>query len=170
MKKRTHILVWILILLLTLFCACKETPAEPFQFAEYTFADTTFTYDGEHYDVSTRAPLINAIRSVETVGRKLVIQCHTGPKNAVYCIFDAEQKTFEQDIIGCNLTWHSNDLSTAVYSFWSDVRMYDGTILKSYELTDGAYILDLAFSEDNTRLIVTIWGESEDDTDTISLT
>ncbi len=167
MKRRIRIC--ILVLLLSLLCACKETPTEPFRFAEYTFADTTFIYDGAFYDVSTRVPSINAITSVETVGRKLVIECHVGPKNSVYCIFDAERGAFDKDIFGCNLTWHANDISTAVYSFRSDVCSYDGTILKSYALTDGAYIRDLAFSEDNTALTVTIWGESEDRTDTIKL-
>ena len=137
---------------------------------EFSFEGTVFHYGGHDYDVSSRAGPINSILSAVPVGQKIVIECHVGPKNGVYCIFDTETASFDEDIIGDHLIWHSDDITTAVYSFWSEVYAYDGTFLKSYDLAEDAYLYDLAFSDDHTELEVTIvHGDGTDETDTIGL-
>lgn len=39
-------------------------------------------------------------------------------------------------------------IPAAVYSFWSEVRAYDGSVLKTYNLEKDGCIHDLAFSGD----------------------
>ena len=60
------------------------------------------------------------------------------------------------DLKGTHLIWYNDDITTAIYAFWSDIYTYDGSIIKSYDLTENELIYDLAFSDNNTKLIVTI--------------
>ncbi|MDE6992024.1 MAG: hypothetical protein K2P42_15365 [Lachnospiraceae bacterium] len=138
--------------------------------ARFSFEGTVFHYGNHDYDVSARNQSINSILSAVPVGQKIVIKCHVGPKNGVYCIFDTESESFDEDIIGNNLIWHSDDIATSVYSFWSEVHTYDGGIVKTYDLAEDALIYDLKFSDDCTKLDVTIvHDDGTDETDTITL-
>lgn len=112
-----------------------------------SFEGTVFRYAGQDYDISTRIKSVNSILSVIPVGQKFVIECHIGPKNGAYCIFDTENESFDEDIIGNHLIWHSDDITTSVYSFWSEIHTYDGSIIKKYDLEEDAFIYDLAFSD-----------------------
>ncbi len=135
-----------------------------------SFDGTVFYYGDHEYDVSARDISINSILSAVPVGQKIVIACHVGPKNGVYCIFDTENESFDEDIIGNHLIWHSDDITTSVYSFWSEVYTYDGSLIKTYDLTEDAYIYDLAFSDDYEKLDVTIaHNDGTKETDTLSL-
>lgn len=138
--------------------------------ASFSFEGTVFHYGTHDYDVSSRNQSINSILSAIPVGQKIVIECHVGPKNGVYCIFDTESESFDDDIIGNNLIWHSDDIATAVYSFWSEVHTYDGGIIKTYDLAEDALIYGLKFSDDCTKIDVTIMhDDGTDETDTIAL-
>lgn len=138
--------------------------------ANFSFEGTIFHYGTHDYDVSSRNQSINGILSAIPVGQKIVIECHVGPKNGVYCIFDTESESFDEDIIGNNLIWHSDDIATSVYSFWSEVHTYDGDIIKTYNLAEDALIYDLKFSDDCTKIDVTIVDDDgTDETDTIAL-
>ena len=123
---------------------------------DFSFEGTTFHYGEHDYDVTSRTEAINSILSAVPVGEKIVVECHAGPKNEVYCIFDTVRKSFVADLQGNHLIWYNDDITTAVYSFWSDIYTYDGSIIKSYDLAENEFIYDLAFSDDNTKLIVTI--------------
>lgn len=123
---------------------------------DYSFEGTVFYYGEQTYDVTSRVEAINCIIDAVSVGEKIIVECHVGPKNAVYCIFDTNSQAFENDLVGCNLIWHDNDIKTAVYSYWSDIYKYDGSIIKSYDFAEDEYISNLAFSDDKTKLIVTI--------------
>lgn len=108
--------------------------------------------------------------SVTPAREKLVIECHVGPKNSIYCIFDTKSKCFDTDLTGNHLTWYNNDITTSVYSFWSDVYAYDGSIIKAYDLAENEFIHDLAFSDHDTKLNVTIiCDEGTERIDTIDL-
>jgi hypothetical protein len=124
--------------------------------AEFSFEGTTFYYGGRSYDLTSRVQSINSILSVVPVGDNLVIECHVGPKNGVYSIFNTTSETFEADIIGCHLVWYDDDITTAVYAYWSDICTYNGDIIKSYDLAENQYIYQLDYSNDHTRLNVTI--------------
>lgn len=135
----------------------------------FSFEGTVFYYGTHDYDVSSRNQSINSILSAIPVGKKIVIECHVGPKNGVYCIFDTERESFDEDIIGNNLIWHSDDITTAVYSFWSEIHTYDGNVIKTYNLAEDSHIYDLAFCDNNTKLDVTIAHDDGTETDTIAL-
>ena len=46
----------------------------------------------------------------------------------------------------------------------------DGSIIKSYNFTENEYVADLEFSDDNTKLIATIYSiDGNDRSDTIEL-
>lgn len=123
---------------------------------EFSFEGTTFYYGEDSYDITLRMEEINAILSAVSVGDRIVISCHVGPKNGVYCIFDTGSESFEKEILGNHLIWHSDDITTAVYSFWSDIYIYDGNLIKSYDLAENELIYELAYSDNNTKLNVTI--------------
>lgn len=127
---------------------------------DFSFTGTTFYYDGQSYDVTSCVEAIDSITSALPVGDKIVVECHAGPKNGVYCIFDTGSHAFEANIIGNNLTWRGDDITTAVYSFWSDIYSFDGAIIKSYDLAEDEFISNLTLSDDNAKLLVTIESDS----------
>ena len=53
-----------------------------------------------------------------------------------------------------------DDLSTAVYSYWSDIYALNGTKLAALELTSGEEISGLAFAPDGVSIIATVSGKS----------
>ncbi len=135
----------------------------------FHFEKTTFYYGENSYDVTSRVPSINLIMSATPVGQKIVVECHVGPKNGVYCIFDTVTESFECDLKGNNLIWYNDDITTAVYSLWSGVYKYDGSVLKSYELKENEFIDELTFSDDFTKLIVKIDNGETEEVDIIDL-
>ncbi len=137
--------------------------------ASFSFEGSIFHYGTYDYDVSSRNQSINSILSAIPVGQKIVIECHVGPKNGVYCIFDTESESFDEDIIGNNLIWHSDDITTAVYSFWSEIHTYDGNVIKTYDLAEDSHIYGLAFCDNYAKLDVTIAHNDGTETDTIAL-
>lgn len=121
---------------------------------------TTFLYDSKQYDLSQRNSAINAITNQYQIGDYLIFEGHTGPQNGVYCIFNTVTQTFEPDIQGANLTWNDSDIRSIVYSFWSDVYAYDGTLLASLPLSEGDYINGLRYLDDPPQIEVQIMTAS----------
>ena len=166
MKHTLTVLTLLLVLLLSSCGQNKDLQHEEIkdssddilqssELTEFSFEGTIFHYREQSYDVTSRVEAINSILSAVPVGEKIVIECHVGPKNGVYCIFNTVSKSFETDIFGNHLIWHSDDITT-VYSFWSDVYTYDGEIIKSYDLAGNAFIYDLTYSDNHSKLNVTI--------------
>lgn len=144
--------------------------SESSESSEFSFEGCTFYYKGQGYDVSSWAPSITSILSAIPVGEKIVVECHGGPENGIYRIFDTVSETFDEDIVGNHLIWNNDDITTSVYSFWSSVYKYDGSIIKTYDLTEDSFIYDLEYSNDYTKINVRIvHGDGTDETDTISL-
>ena len=124
----------------------------------YSFDGTVFHYSGRGYDVASRVVGINSIVSAFPVGEKIVVECHVGPKNGVYCIFNTVTNSFDTDLFGSNLIFSGNDVTTAVYTFWSEILRYDGTVIKSYDLAESEFISGQEFFDDGTKLRVWITG------------
>lgn len=102
-----------------------------------------------------------AVIGHEVVGDYVIAQGHVGPYNAVYGIINTKTQKAEKYISGVNLIWHSDDINTIVYSFWSDVCAYNGTVLASIDLASNGYvntesISKLSFSDDFTQVEVEI--------------
>ena len=164
-----RILIMHMLLLMLLCSACGQEPtvqgsdvptrsgvSEPVN--SYSFEGTVFHHRGRSYDVASRVGGINSIVSAFPVGEKIVVECHAGPKNGVYCIFDTVSDSFETDLLGSNLIFSGNDITTAVYTFWSEIHRYDGTVIKSYDLAENEFIRELEFFDDHAKLRVWIAG------------
>ena len=179
-----RVLLPLLFLIMFLLPACEQQQdfseiddqelsnnvTQSFEEKDFSFEGTTFYYGGQSYDVTSRVEAINSILSAVPVGDKIVIECHVGPKNEVYCVFDTIDRSFEADIFGNHLIWYNDDITTAVYSFWSDIYSYDGNIIKSFDFAEDEFIYDLTFSDENAQLIVTIvCGDGTEEIDMIDL-
>lgn len=145
------------------------TPAEPAEQANavqnsveglIAFDGTVFTYNDQSYDIADRIPSVNAIMSCAVVGKNIVVEGHIGPKNGVYCMFNTETEEFDKDIFGTHLIWYDEDISTAVYSLWSDIYNYDGDVIATVDGDEGSIIYELAFVEDHSKVQATIVTES----------
>ncbi len=118
---------------------------------------TTFYYNGRAYDMRELDQGINAVNHCEKVGKYIVVDCHVGPHNGIYGIFNTETESFEKMIAGHHLTWHSDDIATAVYGFWNEIYNYDGELIAKCDI--GQYeggIRGIEFIEEDTKLKVTL--------------
>ena len=83
-----------------------EDTQQSAELSEFSFEGTTFFYGEHSYDLSSRVKAINSILSAVPVGEKLVVECHVGPKNGVYCISDL---AFSDDHTKLNVTIRGED-------------------------------------------------------------
>ena len=134
---------------------------------------TNFYYKGNAYDVRELDQGINAIEHCEKVGEYIVVEGHVGPHNGIYGIFNTETESFEKTITGHGLTWHSDDITTAVYGFWNEIYNYDGELIAKCDIgQDEGSIRGIEFIEENTKLKVTLsyYAKEEKFTEIYSLT
>ena len=125
-------------------------------FYSVTFEGTMLFYKDRPYDVTLQNRAINSISSAIPAGEKLVVECHVGPQNSVYCIFDTVSRSFDGHITGNNLVWYDDNVETSVYAFGTEIYTYDGRLIKSYEFEENEYIYQMEFSDDHTKLNVEI--------------
>ena len=78
----------------------ESVTAVPDTVLPYSYDGTTFTYAGKDFDITSYAPIANAITSAQTVGSVVVVECHINPKNSVYLIFDAVTEDFFYELGG----------------------------------------------------------------------
>ncbi len=114
-----------------------------------------FYYGEEAYNM-TEFGQTDGITDITPAGNFLVIQCHVNPNISLYGIFDTDSRAFVKTFAGGCLTWYDDDITTAVYCFRSEIYAYDGTCIRSYELSEPEWIDDIRFSEDHTEITVTI--------------
>lgn len=134
---------------------------------------TNFYYKGKAYDMRELEQGINAIEHCEKVGEYIVVEGHVGPHNGIYGIFNTETESFEKTITGHGLTWHSDDITNAVYGFWNEIYNYDGELIAKCDIgQDEGSIRGIEFIEDNTKLKVTLsyYAKEEKFTEIYSLT
>jgi len=129
----------------------------------YSVQGAVFTYNGKEHALAEQDANINAIADVRSAGQYIVIDGHAGPKHGIYCIFDTDAEAFVKSFPGTNLVWRGDDLSTAIYSFWSDVLDFEGNILTRCELTGSAFIRELGFSADGETILVNIVSDDGSD-------
>ena len=118
---------------------------------------TNFYYKGKAYDMRELDQGINAIEHCEKVGKYIIVECHVGPHNGEYGIFNTETESFEKMIAGHSLTWHSDDITTAIYGFWNEIYNYDGELIAKCDIgQEEGGIRGIEFIEENTKLKVTL--------------
>ena len=125
-----------------------------------TLDSTTVSFGKKSWDFAGQYPSLSGFEGSETVGNYLVVTGRLGKKNDLYVVFNAIDGTLLKTFPGNNLIWQGNDLSTAVYSYWSDVYALNGTKLAALELASDEEISGLAFAPDGVSIIATVSGKS----------
>ena len=125
-----------------------------------TLDSTTVSFGKKSWDFAGQYPSLSGFEGSETMGNYLVVTGRLGKKNDLYVVFNAIDGTLLKTFPGNNLIWQGDDLSTAVYSYWSDVYALNGTKLAALELASGEEISGLAFAADGVSIIATVSGKS----------
>lgn len=122
--------------------------------------DTTIYIDRKSWDFAEQYPSLKGFEDIGTAGNYFVAFGSLGEKNGLYVVFNFVAGTLLKTFPGNNLIWQGDDLSTAVYSCWSDIYALNGTKLAALELASGEEISGLAFAPDGVSIIATISGKS----------
>ena len=122
--------------------------------------DTTIYTDRKSWDFAEQYPSLKGFEDIGTAGNYFVAFGSLGEKNDLYVVFNFVAGTLLKTFPGNNLIWQGDDLSTAVYSYWSDIYALNGTKLAALELASGEEISGLAFAPDGVSIIATVSGKS----------
>ena len=122
--------------------------------------DTTIYIGRKSWDFAEQYPSLKGFEDIGTAGNYFVALGSLGKKNDLYVVFNAIDGTLLKTFPGNNLIWQGNDLSTAVYSYWSDIYALNGTKLAALELASGEEISGLAFAADGVSIIATVSSKS----------
>lgn len=122
--------------------------------------DTTIYIDRKSWDFAEQYPSLKGFEDIGTAGNYFVAFGSLGEKNDLYVVFNFVAGTLLKTFPGNNLIWQGNDLSTAVYSYWSDIYVLNGTKLAALDLASGEEISGLAFAPDGVSIIATVSGKS----------
>ena len=122
--------------------------------------DTTIYIDRKSWDFAEQYPSLKGFEDIGTAGNYFVAFGSLGEKNDLYVVFNFVAGTLLKTFPGNNLIWQGNDLSTAVYSYWSDIYALNGTKLAALDLASGEEISGLAFAADGVSIIATVSGKS----------
>lgn len=152
---------------LTWFPVLPETALKP---EAITIQGLTLTCNGYAYDLTERSPAITAVTKMQWVGEELLLECHTGPENNLYLVFDPQTETFVKELAGTHLNWKGEDLTTGVYAFWGDICTWDGTVLATVDLGTDGYVSDLSFTDSGDQVEVTVTQNEVSSTQLVSLT
>ena len=122
--------------------------------------DTTIYIDRKSWDFAEQYPSLKGFEDIGTAGNYFVAFGSLGEKNDLYVVFNFVAGTLLKTFPGNNLIWQGDNLSTAVYSYRSDVYALNGTKLAALELASGEEISGLAFAPDGVSIIATVSGKS----------
>ena len=122
--------------------------------------DTTIYIGRKSWDFAEQYPSLKGFEDIGTAGNYFVAFGSLGEKNDLYVVFNFVAGTLLKTFPGNNLIWQGNDLSTAVYSYWSDIYVLNGTKLVALDLASGEEISGLAFAADGVSIIATVSGKS----------
>lgn len=122
--------------------------------------DTTIYIDRKSWDFAEQYPSLKGFEDIGTAGNYFVAFGSLGEKNDLYVVFNFVAGTLLKTFPGNNLIWQGNDLSTAVYSYWSDIYALNGTKLAALDLASGEEISGLAFAPDGVSIIATVSGKN----------
>ena len=122
--------------------------------------DTTIYIGRKSWDFAEQYPSLKGFEDIGTAGNYFVAFGSLGEKNDLYVVFNFVAGTLLKTFPGNNLIWQGDDLSTAVYSYRSDIYALNGTKLAALELASGEEISGLAFAPDGVSIIATVSGKS----------
>lgn len=128
---------------------------------------TVLTCGDYSYDlVELTSSVVTSIEDYAFVGDYLVVTGHTGPKNALYFLFEGDGSALVRCFWGTCLTWWEDDISTAVYTtaytLGPQICAIDGSVIAELTLAEDEYVRSLDYSMDGTQLIATVTGVNDD--------
>ena len=117
---------------------------------DFSYRDTTFTVNGYDMDIREYAPAANAIMDAKRVGEWIIVDCHINPDTGAYLFYNITNgfmDDFEYQVVGANLIWQGDDLSTAVYQRYNSI--YDIWGHEIGTVQEGE-LYELSFKDKNT--------------------
>ena len=124
----------------------------------YSCSGTQFTVNGCVYDMTEYAAGVNAITDMYMVGDWLVVEGHMNPHIGAYCLFDIYGGQVSDTIVGANLTWLGDDITTAVYSAYENVYNIKHHVI--YTVGTGE-VESLKYSSDGTEVAIKTFDDRE---------
>ncbi len=118
---------------------------------EYSYEALKFTVNGMEYDITDYVPLANAIMDMYQVGDWVVVDAHINPHTGAYIMVNTLTGNVEKTICGANLTWIDDDITTAVYSNYSELYNFKDHVIGT---TDGEEIYEVSYDQSGTQVTV----------------
>ena len=117
---------------------------------DYSYKDMTFTINGFDIDMHEAVPAATAIMDCRQVGDWIIVECHVNPHYSAYEFYNVNDGLigyFQYEIVGANLIWQGDDLSTAVYTQYNEVYDFWGHPIGSVQEGE---IYELSFINETT--------------------
>ena len=109
--------------LTVIYGAYYDADIEP----EISINGMEFKYNSLTYNLFDYAEApINAVMGYTKVGDRIVIDCHVNPNVSDYMIYNTVSAEIEKNLIGSNLIWRGDDITSAVYAYYNDIYDYSG--------------------------------------------
>jgi hypothetical protein len=119
---------------------------------EYSYEGLEFTVNGMTVDLEQDFDTpANEILDMYPVGGWYVIETHVNPHSGVYYFYNLYTGLVEKNVIGANLTWLGDDITTAVYSYMDTVYNFKGYPIGN---TDGEEIYEISFNSAGDEITV----------------
>ena len=100
----------------------------------YSYDETVFLINGKRFDASRDFEVgCNAIMDMFEVGDWVVVEGHINPHVGGYYFYNIYTEKVEKMITGANLTWKGDDITTAVYSYYTDLYNFKDNLLGSMD-------------------------------------
>ncbi|MBR4183604.1 MAG: hypothetical protein IKQ56_07260 [Lachnospiraceae bacterium] len=100
----------------------------------YSYDETVFLINGKRFDASRDFEVgCNAIMDMFEVGDWVVVEGHINPHVGGYYFYNIFTEKVEKMITGANLTWKGDDITTAVYSCYTDLYNFKDNLLGSMD-------------------------------------
>ncbi len=113
----------------------------------FSINDMSFTL-GEDIETSS-----NAITDMEEISDEwILITTHINPHVGQYYLYNNYSGMIENSFTGANLTWIGDDITTAVYSDYTEVYNYKGNVIYT---TGSSEVESLEYSKDGFELHIT---------------
>ena len=124
--------------------------------AGISYEGLLLTVDGHTIDLASYQTLSDLIIDAFPVGDYVVAEGHVNPHISNYFLYNRNSGTVEEILPGANLTWIGDDLTTAVYSSFTEVYDFKGNPIGS---TD-AEVAAISLNADGTEATVTDFNEA----------
>lgn len=122
---------------------------------EYSHDDRSFTVNGRVYDVTELDDGANAVMDVWQSGDWVIADCHISPHFGMYYFVNIFTGEIDKKIMGANLTWFGDDITTAVYSVMGDVYNFKDHVVC---MLGDDEVYDIKYNSTGDQIIINTLG------------